>query len=73
MNTQNDAANAEDFEALYLAYKARYEAALKDAERYRFIRESAYDSAKMERLNKANRDPQTREEFDGAVDAAMRY
>lgn len=39
MNTPNDAANAEDFEALYLAYKAKYEAALKDAERYRWLRE----------------------------------
>lgn len=27
MNTQNDADNAADFEALYLAYKAKYEAA----------------------------------------------
>ena len=27
MNTPNDTANAEDFEALYLAYKAKYEAA----------------------------------------------
>lgn len=25
MNTQNDADNAADFEALYLAYKAKYE------------------------------------------------
>lgn len=72
MNTPNDAANAEDFEALYLAYKAKYEAAQKDAERYRFIREAAYDSAKMEQLNKANRDPQSRAEFDSAVDKAMK-
>ena len=27
MNTQNDQDNAEDFEALYLAYRAKYEAA----------------------------------------------
>ena len=27
MNTQNDKDNAEDFEALYLAYRAKYEAA----------------------------------------------
>ena len=26
MNTPNDTANAEDFEALYLAYRAKYEA-----------------------------------------------
>lgn len=30
MNTQNDADNAADFEALYLAYKAKYEAARTD-------------------------------------------
>ena len=27
MNTQNDKDNADDFEALYLAYRAKYEAA----------------------------------------------
>ena len=44
---------------------------LRDAARYRFIREAAHDAAKLEALNKENRDPQTREEFDAAVDKAM--
>ena len=44
---------------------------VRDAARYRFIREAAHDAAKLEELNKANRDPQTREEFDSAVDTAM--
>lgn len=43
----------------------------KDAARYRFLREAAHNAAKMEALNKANRDPQTPEEFDAAVDRAM--
>ena len=44
---------------------------LRDAARYRFIREAACDAAKLETLNKENKDPQTREEFDTAVDQAM--
>ena len=44
---------------------------LRDAARYRFIREAACDAAKLEALNKENKDPQTREEFDTAVDQAM--
>ena len=44
---------------------------VRDAARYRFIREAAYDAAKLEALNKENKDPQTREEFDTAVDQAM--
>lgn len=43
----------------------------KDAARYRVLRDAAHDAAKMEALNKANRDPQTPEEFDAAVDRAM--
>ena len=43
----------------------------KDAERYRFLRCAANDAAKMEALNKANREPQTPAEFDAAVDVAM--
>lgn len=44
---------------------------VRDAARYRFVREAAHDAAKLEALNKANRAPQTREEFDSAVDTAM--
>jgi len=71
MNTQNDQDNAEDFETLYLAYRAKYEAAFMDAARYRFIREAGSNPARIEALNKANRDPQTPAEFDAAVDTAM--
>ena len=44
---------------------------LRDAARYRSIREAAHDAATLEALNTENRDPQTREEFDAAVDKAM--
>ena len=43
----------------------------KDAARYRFLREAGSDAAKMDALNRANKDPQTPEEFDAAVDMAM--
>jgi len=42
-----------------------------DAARYRFIREAGSNPARIEALNKANRDPQTPAEFDAAVDTAM--
>ena len=58
MNTPNDAANAEDFEALYLAYRAKYEAAQKDAERYRWLRFTFLFGM-------------TNNQFDAVVDAAI--
>lgn len=37
MNTQSEAETAQDFEALYLAYRAKYEAAKEEADHYRHL------------------------------------
>lgn len=43
----------------------------REAARYRFLRDATADAAKLEALNRANKDPQTPDEFDAAVDLAM--
>ena len=37
MNTQSESETAADFEALYLAYKAKYESAMSELEKLRAI------------------------------------
>ena len=42
-----------------------------DAKRYRFLRDSAFDSEKMLMLNNENPEPATPQEFDAVIDAVM--
>ena len=53
MNTQNESDTQQDFEALYLAYKAKYEAIQSEADHYRtlYIRYLAKYEAANTRIN----------------------